>query len=175
MKPRIVPPVALFASIYLLAACANEGQEPTLPSENINEAISIVVDLNSGKVTKRGYEWVDNSGILHVQGRVIEGQTLTGDLVGNFKTTITNSELDPLTGNGKESLLIECAAAWPAQQRNGVFTGELRQEFTGGSRNASELNAQGKDGFVKLSLEVSFKKSDASSGLLVGEGRIVEN
>ncbi len=175
MKTRMRPSAALFAAIFQLAACGKEGQTPTLPERSINEAVAIIVDLKSGKVVDRGYEWRDNSGFIHVQGRVIEGQALTGDLVGNFKTTIVNSELDPLTGNSKARLLVECAAAWPMQQRTGVFTGEMQQEITDGSRNASTLIAHGEEGFAKLNLELSFKKSDASSGLLVGEGRIVEH
>jgi hypothetical protein len=58
--------------------------------------------------------------------------------------------------------------------KHGVFSGELKQDITDGTRAASSLNAKGKSGFDKLSLEVTFKAGQADSGVLVGEGHIVE-
>lgn len=173
MKSKVMASAVGLIAAFLLAACTKEDPISTeLPI--INERVSITVDLKSGQIVERGYEWVDNGGIVHVQGRVIEGQTVSGDLVGKFKTTIANSEFNPRTGNSKETLLVECTATWPAQKRSGVFSGELKQDITDGVRAASSLNAKGKDGFDKLNLEVTFKEGHANSGTLVGDGRIFE-
>jgi hypothetical protein len=173
MKSKVMPFVVGLIAVFLLAACAKEDPLSTeLPV--IDAKISITVDLKSGRVVDPGYEWVDNSGIIHVQGRVIDGQTVSGDLVGKFKIIVANSELDPRTGNSKETLIVECAATWPAQKRSGVFSGELKQEITDGARAASTLAAKGKDGFDKLNLEVTFKEGQASAGVLIGDGRIFE-
>jgi hypothetical protein len=172
MKSKVMSFAVGLVAAFLLAACAKE--DPASPTLPINEKISIEVDIEAGRVVQSGYEWVDNSGIIHVQGRVIEGQTVSGDLTGNFKTLIINSEFDPSTGNRKELLSVECTATWPAQKLNGVFAGQMQQEITDGVRAASSLTAKGKDGFDKLNLEVTFKDGQASSGVLVGEGRIFE-
>jgi hypothetical protein len=174
MKSKVMLSAAGVVAAFLLAACAGKNPAPTEVPLPINEKVSITVDLKSGNVVERGYEWVDNAGIVHVQGRVIDGQTVSGDLTGKFKITIANSERDPRTGNSKETLIVECAATWTVQKRSGVFSGELKQQITDGSRAASNLAAKGKDGFDRLTLEVTFKEGQASAGVLVGDGRIVE-
>jgi hypothetical protein len=173
MKNKVMLSVVGLVAAFLLAACAKEEPLSTEPPA-IDAKISITIDLKSGRVIEPGYEWVDNSGIVHVQGRVIEGQTVSGDLTGKFKTTVANSELNPRTGNSKETLIVECSATWPAQKRSGVFSGELKQEITDGARAASSLTAKGEEGFEKLNLEVTFKAAQASAGVLVGDGRIYE-
>jgi hypothetical protein len=159
----------------MLAACSKSGNEDVAgPDRLIDEAVTLTVDLNTGSVTQAGYEWVDNSGVIHLQGRVIEGATVSGDLVGKFKTTITNSERNPQTGAGRETLIVECAMNWPSENRQGLFTGGMTQEFKTGARAPASLNAQGKEGFASLNLEVTFEEEAGNVKILVGKGRIVE-
>lgn len=163
--------------VYALAALAfvacSKSENPT-SSQLINQLVTITVDLASGSVTQAGREWVDNAGIVRVQGRITEGQTVSGDLVRKFKTTITNAERNPQTGDSKETMLVECSASWPAQNLQGLFSGEMTQEFKAGSRAPASLNAQGKEGFASFELEVTLEQMVGSANLLVGKGRIVE-
>ena len=145
-----------------------------MSSQPLNQPVTITIDLASGSVTQAGREWVDNAGIIRVQGRIIEGQAVSGDLVGKFKTTITNAERNPQTGDSKETMIVECSASWPAQNLQGLFFGEMTQEFKAGSRAPTSLKAQGKEGFASFELEVTLEQVAGSATLLVGKGRIVE-
>jgi len=160
--------------MFVLTACGREGSNDIVaPKAPINQVVTITVDRSTGNVTQAGYEWVDNSGVIHVQGRVIEGQTVSGDLVGKFKTTITHSERNPQTGDSKETLLVECTASWPSQNLQGLFTGGMTQEIAAGTRAPMSFTAQGKEGFSNLDLEVTFEEHAGNANVLVGTGRII--
>ncbi len=175
MKNRVLLAVVCACASFMLMACGKEGNNDVVaPNPPINQTVTITVDLGTGNVTQAGYEWVDNSGIIHVQGRIVEGQTVSGDLVGEFKTTITNSERNPQTGDSKETLIVECTAHWPAQNRHGLFTGGMTQEIKAGTRAPMSFNAQGKEGFSSLDLEVTFESTGENANMLVGKGRIIE-
>ena len=175
MKSRVLSSgVCVFAAFALMACGKGENGDPVSPDPTINEAVTIRFDLNTGSVTQAGYEWVDNSGVIHMQGRIIEGQVVSGDLVGKCKTTVANSEHDPQTGITKEHLWVECDLTWSAQNRQGLFTGEMMQEIKAGARSPMALKAEGQNGFTQLHLEVVFEESAGSSDVLVGKGRIIE-
>lgn len=172
MQSRVRLSIVYALAALAFAACS-KSDDP-VSSQLINQPVTITIDLASGTVTQAGYEWVDNGGIVHVQGRIIEGQTVNGDLVGKFKTTITNAERNPQTGDGKETMLVECSASWPAHNLQGLFFGEMTQEFKTGARTPASLNAQGKEGFAKFHLEVMLEEATENTRMLVGKGRIIE-
>lgn len=95
---------------------------------------------------------------------------MSGDLAEKFKTMIINSERNPLTGDSKEMMLVECSASRPAQNLQGLFSGEMTQEFKAGARTPASLNAQGKEGFADLHLEVHVGRGYGEYANAGGEG-----
>lgn len=175
MKSKmLVACVSVIAATWLTACSKNGGDDVAGPNTRIDQPVTITIALNTGNLAQAGREWIDNGGIVHVQGRVIEGLAVSGDLVGKFKTTIVNSEHNPQTGDRKETVLVECSADWPAQKLQGVFSGEMVQEFQAGARVPVSLKAQGGEGFARFDLEMKLEEQLGNATALRGTGRIIE-
>lgn len=161
---------------FMLVACSKnevEGIVSPAPPKPIKQAVTITIDLSTGYVTHAGKEWLDNTGLVHVQDHITEGQKVSGDLVGTLKTMCTNSVRDPQTGDCQQSLLVEFATKWPAQNHEGIFYAAMQQEFKAGVRVPASLKAQGQGGFKEFDLEITLEEQEWNPNLLVGKGWIV--
>lgn len=174
MKSKmLIACVSVIAAALLMACSTNSDHEIVAPVVRpLNQPVTITVELNTGRVTQAGREWTDPLGLVHKQDRVMEGMKVIGDLVGTMKTTLTSSTFNPQTGEGKEDLLVEFEVNWPGQNLQGVFAGNMTQEYKAESRAPASLNALGEGGCKGLICELTLQPNEKDATLLLGQGRI---
>jgi len=103
-----------FIAAALMTACGD--RDPLSSTPGNQTLVSAVIDFQSARVVEPGREWIDNSGLVHLQGRVFEGGVLSGDLSGSIvRSTIAHSTYNPLTGERFEQRIFECQAFGPTK------------------------------------------------------------